>query len=619
MRQKIFNSFIIIGFLCVFYIYIKTIGTYVVAREEKETDNRIASIKVADTISVEYARSIHEKEDQLIRVEGMTKGEPMVRAVHEVIPYYIPLNEIAEKIEYVYACDSMWESIADREFDELGYLPRGEKVPITIYLAEGNHILFLPEGIYNKKVWLNHELCSMHYSEQEESYYFFCITDKWWKSEQEWGVPVKVVEDAGHIGICMVRDGKRGSIWEEFTFDSLIRLGTVEVTFNPAREIEMMPVAVGENEYVDLAVREAQEILSGWNVYGEFEMYIGTFGCMPIRWYDATNCNVTGCVVGTGIEQYFDFGIVDGERNWTAYPNYYPGLADSTTYFVSEGYADILSEDIFKTIQEIGREPISFQVVEGKDYTVMEQFEERENSTEVDETDFREITVEEAGRYIERALSYSEWFGMNELGCQEGELRGLDEKKVLIIRSDQKDVLRFMPVEKNEEKKVYEIELISNRDAGQLRTSLCMEMEDNYYSKDPDILGEVTVHIEDLISYPLPEIKEDEFIKAIEDYVSAWLVQNGKHGEYRLYIGEYTAGAHSNRACISAAVSGEGEEYYVRYLIVKSPTGKYYFWPTGFGLNGSLEECAADRHYMNRLCIERTKQLERSEFAVKIP
>lgn len=65
--------------------------------------------------------------------------------------------------------------------------------------------------------------------------------------------------------------------------------------------------------------------------------------------------------------------------------------------------------------------------------------------------------------------------------------------------------------------------------------------------------------------------------------------------------------------------AGEREEYYFRYLIVKSQTGKYYFWPTGFGLDGSLEECAAARHYMNRLCIERTKQLERSEFEITVP
>ena len=73
----------------------------------------------------------------------------------------------------------------------------------------------------------------------------------------------------------------------------------------------------------------------------------------------------------------------------------------------------------------------------------------------------------------------------------------------------------------------------------------------------------------------------------------------------------------ANRVCLSAAVCGE-EDYYVRYLIIKSQQENYYFWPVGFGLNGSLEECSADRHYMNALCIDRTKQLERSEIILDI-
>ena len=82
-------------------------------------------------------------------------------------------------------------------------------------------------------------------------------------------------------------------------------------------------------------------------------------------------------------------------------------------------------------------------------------------------------------------------------------------------------------------------------------------------------------------------------------------------------IGEYEV-PYNNRVCLSAAVTGEEDSYYFRYLIVKSGKGNYYFWPAGFGLNGSLTECEAGRHYMNALCIERTKQLERCRIVIEI-
>ena len=84
-----------------------------------------------------------------------------------------------------------------------------------------------------------------------------------------------------------------------------------------------------------------------------------------------------------------------------------------------------------------------------------------------------------------------------------------------------------------------------------------------------------------------------------------------------MIIGEYE-GIHINTVCLSAAVCGEEESYYFRYMIVKSEKGNYYFWPVGFGLNGSLEESEAQRHYMNALCIERTKQLDRNSMVIEV-
>ena len=115
----------------------------------------------------------------------------------------------------------------------------------------------------------------------------------------------------------------------------------------------------------------------------------------------------------------------------------------------------------------------------------------------------------------------------------------------------------------------------------------------------------------------VPAIEEDEYVTALKEYIKNMLRQNGRSGEYEMNIGEYEA-PYNNRVCLSAAVTGEEDSYYFRYLIVKSGKGNYYFWPAGFGLNGSLAECEAQRHYMNALCIERTRQLERCRIVIEV-
>ena len=122
-------------------------------------------------------------------------------------------------------------------------------------------------------------------------------------------------------------------------------------------------------------------------------------------------------------------------------------------------------------------------------------------------------------------------------------------------------------------------------------------------------MGRGKIEGRELTQLKVKNIEEDEYVLAMEEYIREMLLKNGKKGEYEICYGEYEA-LRGDKVCLSAAVTGE-EEYYVRCLIVKYGEGKYHFWPVGFGLNGSLEECEAERHYMNKVCIERTKKLER--------
>ena len=124
MKKKVLNTGIIIFFLLIFYNCVKATGIYTVIAEDEKINFSEVVIKAADTISVEYAGSIREKENQPIVAEGMTKGEPMVRAVHEEIPYYVPLDEIAERIEYIYVYANIWVDSTEKKYGELEYLKR---------------------------------------------------------------------------------------------------------------------------------------------------------------------------------------------------------------------------------------------------------------------------------------------------------------------------------------------------------------------------------------------------------------------------------------------------------------------------------------------------------------
>ena len=153
---------------------------------------------------------------------------------------------------------------------------------------------------------------------------------------------------------------------------------------------------------------------------------------------------------------------------------------------------------------------------------------------------------------------------------------------------------------------------------GQLRTKLFTEC---YLStgvvNDFIIIGEGKLQLQELSLLDVPEVAEDEYVTAAKEYVEDILKQNGKSGRYEMYVGEYEI-LFMNQACLSVALLNEEEAYYFRYMIVKNGEENYYFWLVGFGLNGSLEECAGDRHYMNAAVIDRTKKLGRSKIVLDI-
>ncbi len=571
------------------------------------------------------------------------------------IPYNVPLEEIAEKIEYLYTYEKMLcKESASSSYEELEALSEG-RTRMTIYVAEGNKILFLPEGTGNVEVLVNGELCELYYSVEREGYLFYVINDFYMN---EGRVPVNAVGDGGWeewFGICIMEGESQPdsdicyyTYYPRLDSANLNKIGEIEVNLDSQRQIHLQDIEIQENEYIDSIVKTVQQTLAEKGKYGDFEIYLGTYGRRDHgKNGDLTKFKASGCVVGKDLEQYFYFTIYDASPNGaaigTAVPEYPPSEQEYESgkyYFAGNNWLPVANqEERIQMIKEMERVRIPFTVIEGENYwndTKEELFVQKEHE-KAEKLDFSAMSTEEAINMISYLYSYSEWFGMNELGCMEGEVRGIKDKELIMYADNTGDWLYFIPVDKingiytceNGEKcPVYlnedgEIEFYGIRwnsaavKPEQLKTTMWVGISRMKAALEYCVMiGKETLKVQTLPLLDVPKVEYDEYVEALESHVRDLLIQEEKYGEYKVYIGEYEA-MDANRVCLSAAVCGE-EDYYVRYLIIKSQQENYYFWPVGFGLNGSLEECSADRHYMNALCIDRTKQLERSEIILDI-
>ncbi|MDE5866335.1 MAG: hypothetical protein K2H31_07035, partial [Lachnospiraceae bacterium] len=342
-------------------------------------------------------------------------------------------------------------------------------------------------------------------------------------------------------------------------------------------------------------------------------------------------------------EEYIKCDIVDnGGISDDVWFVDFPEVVDSSAYFINKRYMETQTDGFISEIMNLQRGAIQIEVSEETPEITEDEYIEDTKNVDIPnfnpDIDFRTMSAEEAEGWINYVYSYGEYFSMNELGYQAGELRGYcDEDIIMYTWENTGDTIYFIPasmtnttitsdsgekywvyVNKDGYMEFYYLERNRYADDRQLRTSLFMKSAiGTEYINSFITIGEGKLQLLESELLDVPKVIEDEYVLALEKYIANMLKQEGKSGRYEIYVGEYEALANS-KVCLSAACLGEKEDYYFRYMIVKNGEENYYFWPVGFGLDGSLEECAGDRHYMNKVCIERTKQLERSKFVLDI-
>lgn len=576
------------------------------------------------------------KTEEESSTEAFPSAELEENSIGNEVFYGIPLEEIGKKLAYMYRYENMMFDIGDMEFDALGKLPEGESVLVHIYLEqEENRILFLPDEMVNFEMGESKPYY-LHYEKKKDEYYYFTFDNRFISEE---GVPV-VSPDSGM--------GPSIRIFRSKAVDGIVNLGKAEVDFIKD-EMVLLPVEVENNEYIDSLIREISKVLRESEYYGTYQLYIESLGRVAGKHDDYTQAKITAVLIGEGLEQYIYATLSEGDNGIECRFPFLSFTRESTEnfftaggYFSVSGYEAII-EDLITMGVSMERGKIVFEVIPemGEEGSFTEnQIAER------GVYDHRQIGLEEALDYINYVGSYTEWFGMYELGYREGSVRTWDgrevaiyttKEKILIIPMDQTEEYTFIiggeerkyPLAEEEEygsesfKFYYLKKNPYAEESGQLQYTLITndwnsvaremfymdKLMNDLHTGEMRYLGQGRLEFSELSVLEPEGIERDEYIAAMEEEIKDILKLEEKMGEYTITIGEYEAFSR-NQVCISAAVQGQ-EEYYLRFLAYRSVKGNFYFWPIGFGVDGSLTECEAEAYQMNRIGIERTVELKR--------
>lgn len=550
--------------------------------------------------------------------------------------YGFTLEEIGERIQYIYKYENTLKIQTLSQFGELGKLPQGKSVDTHIYLTKGNRILFLPESRANTKLNKADGKYNAYYSKKMQGYLFYLLCD--WETHEA-GIPLNSLENST-IKYCIVtEDYSTLQNDKNYGLEDLSYLGKIQVDFTKEIAADIYPIEVSGNGYVNVMVEYITEILSQEGEYGEYVIYLNDMHRVQRekRSFGETECYLDCVIEGNGRKEYAEFLIYDhGDIDGEIFPLSGPHLADSLGYF-SDYYSEEENRELIQTIIDQNRGVVTLSIT--SQTKEIDRKKQSNNAFEYkNDMDFSTMSAKEIATLLSYVCSYSEWFGLAELGYRVGEFREFDGKEIILYSwANAGDKLFFIPadhvntilkkkdgevcpvyVNKTGDMEFYKLEKKQFADrTGQMNTSLItIDNLATCYIEYFVRIGETEkISIEDLIKLEIPPVKKDMFVRAFTQKIEELLKQAEKKGTYTVQIGEYES-VYSNQVCISAAVIGKQDAYYIRYLIVAYGDDQYYFWPVGFGIDGSLEECASTKHGMNRTCIERTKQLNRTNIKI---
>lgn len=346
--------------------------------------------------------------------------------------YGFSLEEIRERIECIYKTENVLRMHTSSQFGELGRLPQGKCVDIHIYLAKGNRILFLPESKANMEMDKGGETYKVYYSEEMKGYLFYLMCD-WGVHES--GVPLNSLESSS-FRYCMVSDSRNthpadvlvtGVYDGLYDIDSLSYLGRIKADFSEDHPSNIHPFEVSDNGYINIMAEYVADKLAQAGEYGKYVIYLNDMHRIQqeTRSFGETECYMDCVIEGNGRKEYAEFIIYDhGNIDESIFPLSGPHLADSQGYF-SDYSAEDENREYIEKIIERERGVVTLEVTRQAKENIIKKYSDSEPICDND-IDFRVMPAEELARKISYVCSYSEWFGMAELGSCVGKFSEFD-------------------------------------------------------------------------------------------------------------------------------------------------------------------------------------------------
>lgn len=395
------------------------------------------------------------------------------------------VDEAVQELEYVYKYRNMPDK-ENEDYGELGELPQGV-LEVSIYMLEGNKLLFLPVGKGNTEIKMGQSMHEAYYSSMKEGYLFFAMED--WELEEN-GVPVNYF---GNRRLTYLLVGKNGE--KEYCLNDLEWVGKADVNFSSEIIRNFPDVHNMENEYINILLDEVSDVLEKKQKYGVYDIYI--VGIQRIKEkYGGTSCLVDFVINGNGISEYACFVVYDAGDIGGVF-------SLSGPHFQDTGYFTDLPEEkcrnLVSAVISGGCEPVHLDVSKKTEphangFTAV-------NAECVSPVDFRNMSITDLAGQIGDLCSYCEWFGMKEMGYQEGKIETnpyarMDWCKTTFI----------------------------------MREEIPVHFVDRLLK-----LGEEKVEIRPFPDLDVPKAEMDEYIQALKEYVEKQLRENGKYGKYNIY------------------------------------------------------------------------------------
>lgn len=369
----------------------------------------------------------------------------------EKTEYGYSLEEIRERLEYVYLLDNTPEPRSERYYGELGSLPQENAVNLQLYLARGNRILFLPESKANVKIEKDGRTYNAYYSKKMQGYLFYLLCD--WQT-YEAGIPVNSPESSS-ILCCMATNEKNADKvdacskkgMDVYDTKELFYLGEVQVDLSDAMLSSRSPIEVHDNIYVNDVVGYVADTLVQAGEYGKYNIYLNRLHRIQDDKYRNgwTTSNIDCVIEGNGRQEYAQFIIYDGgDLDERVFPLSGPHLEDSLGYF-SDYFSEEENRELIEKITKQPRGEITLEVrkQEKEEVRASKEYDEPDNNSEIN---FDIMPVEDIARKLSYACSYSNWFGMAELGAPVGTVRRFDGQEVIMYLWDYEKGLLFIPM-----------------------------------------------------------------------------------------------------------------------------------------------------------------------------